>query len=219
MTSTRIRQGRLLVGLFFLLLLQKEAHSFVSTELRVKPLVPSSSQAHATRKTARRNGMWSQDSELEGLDRIKACIPYMLPLLDGDHFGSYIYDRLPPLGFLHELLFGGIVQLYESFPFTGVVLFIALTLGTRGNTEMARNVRFSAQQAAMIDVSLILPELISSSFEGEELPRALLEPCSNFVWYGLMTMVVYCVVCNLRGKKPDQIPYISGFSELMVGPF
>ena len=111
------------------------------------------------------------------------------------------------------------MSFYEFFPFTGVILFIALTLGTRGNTEMSRNVRFSAQQAALIDVSLILPELISSCLDGEELPRSLLEPCANFVWYGMMTMVIYCIVNNLRGKKPDQIPYISDWSEFMVGPF
>lgn len=210
---------RLSLWSLVLLLALNGASSFVSRELRVKPIVPSSVFTHATRTTARRNGMWSQDSDLEGSDRIKACIPYILPILDGDHFGKYIYERIPPLDVVHDVLLGGLLHVYEIFPFSGLLLFIALTLGTRGNTEMSRNVRFSAQQAALIDVSLILPELISSSFEGEDLPRALLEPCSNFVWYGMSTMVIYCVVCNLRGKKPDQLPYISGWSEFMVGPF
>lgn len=213
-------QQSLSLWCFILVLANQGALAFVCHEHRVTPLVVQSSVlAHATRQTARRNGMWSQDSDLEGSDRIKACIPYILPILDGDHFGKYIYDRVPPLGAIHDVLLGGLVNLHDTFPFSGVVLFIALTLGTRGNTEMNRNVRFSAQQAALIDVSLILPELISSAFEGEDLPRGLLEPCSTFVWYGLMTMVIYCIYCNLRGKKPDEIPYISGWSEFMVGPF
>lgn len=172
-----------------------------------------------TNMNTARYGFFSQNSDLEGSDKLKACVPYILPILDGDHFGTFIYDRLPPIGLLHDVLLGGLLHIYEIFPFMGLVLFVSLTLGTRGNTEMSRNVRFSAQQAALIDVSLIGPELIANAFEGEDMPRALMEPCSNFVWYYLVAMVLYCISTNLRGKKPDQIPYISGWSEFMVGPF
>lgn len=163
--------------------------------------------------------MWSENSDLEGADKIKACVPYLLPILDGDHFGHYLYERLPPLGGVHDVLLGGMLEFWEVFPFAGLCLFIALTLGTRGNTEMNRNVRFSAQQAALIDVSLILPELISSAFEGEDMPRQLMEPCSNLTYYYIIAVVTYCIALNLKGKKPDQIPYISGYSDMMVGPF
>ncbi len=50
---------------------------------------------------------------------------------------------------------------------------------------MSRGVRFNAQQAALIDVALVFPELIASSFENEpDFPRYIAEPCSNFVYYG-----------------------------------
>ena len=162
---------------------------------------------------------WNQGSDLEGSDRLKACIPYLLPLLDGDHFGQYLLERIPPLEVVHDILLGGLVNLWQIFPFAGLVFFIALTLGTRGNLDMNRNVRFSAQQAALIDVSLFVPELIASSFEGEDLPRQLLEPCSNLIYYYIVFTVAYCVYQNLQGKKPDQIPFISNWSEVMVGPF
>jgi len=164
-------------------------------------------------------GMWSQDDELQGSDRIKACVPYILPLLDGDQFGRFIYSRIPPLGFLNDFFLGPLVNIYHQIPFLGVGLFVALTLGTRFNTDMNRNVRFSAQQAALIDVALIFPELIGSSFAEEPLPRYIVEPCNNFVWYAYMSMVVYSIYRNLRGKRPDQIPFISGSADLMVGPF
>jgi hypothetical protein len=181
-----------------------------------------------TRVTGKRNAllsksmtlrMWNREDELEGSDRIKACIPYMLPLLDGDQFGTYIYSRIPPLGFLHDLWLGPLVDIYHQIPFSGILLFVALTLGTRGNTSLSRGVRFSAQQAALIDVVLVFPELIGSGFDDDNLPRSLVEPCMNFVWYTYMTMVVYSIYCNLRGKKPDKIPYISNYAELVVGPF
>ena len=164
-------------------------------------------------------GMWSNDSDLNGADRYKACIPYLLPLLDGEVFGRYIYERIPPLGFLDGLFIGPLYSVYSHVPFLGLILFIALTLGTRGNTNMPRGLRFNAQQAAMIDFFLVFPELIGSAFEGADMPRTLVEPCMNFVWYSYMSMVLYSIYCNIRGTKPDQIPWVSSYAELLVGPF
>ena len=183
------------------------------TTTTTSPTTKSSSSSTA------RYGRWDRDGDLQGTDKVKACVPYILPILDGDHFGHYIYERIPPLSLVHDILLGGLLQLWDAFPFSGLILFIALTIGTRGNTEMDRNVRFSAQQAGLIDVSLVVPELIAGSFQDEDMPRALLEPCSNFTYYYIVFVVLYCIAANLQGKKPDQIPYISGWSELMVGPF
>lgn len=163
--------------------------------------------------------MWSQDDEIKGGDRIKACVPYILPMLDGDQFGKYLYERIPPLGLLRDCTIGGMVNIYHQIPYLGLILFVALTLGTRFNTDMNRNLRFSAQQAALIDVALVFPELIGSGFEGVDLPRSIVEPSSNFVFYAYATAIVYCIYSNLRGEKPDKIPYISTSAEQMTGPF
>jgi len=203
-----------------LALFHQEVVAFVPQSPAQQISSRSVSTRPSTSTSARWNGMWNRDSELEGANKVKACIPYMLPILDGDHFGKYLYDRIPPLGLVHDALLGGLLHIWDIFPFSGLTLFIALTLGTRGNTEMDRNVRFSAQQAGLIDVSLIVPELIAGSFEGDDtVPRSILEPCSNFTYYYLICVITYCIVNNLRGKKPDGIPYISGYSEMMVGPF
>ena len=179
---------------------------------RTMPIIPSKS-------SSTKLAMWSNDEELRGTDRFKACVPYILPLLDGDQFGYYIYQRIPPLGFLNDITIGPLANIYHAIPFMGIALFLALTVGTRFNTDMDRNVRFNAQQAALIDVALIFPELISSGFVDDPAPRYLAEPCANFVWYAYMTAVVYSIVSNLRGRKPEQIPYISPWADLMVGPF
>jgi hypothetical protein len=163
---------------------------------------------------------WSGgNGEIDGLDRFKACIPYLLPLLDGELFGRYIYERIPPLGFLDSLFIGPLYDIYKDIPFLGLILFVALTLGTRGNTDMNWNVRFNAQQAALIDVALVFPELIGSAFEGEDIPRYLVEPCMNFVWYAYMSAVLYCIYSNVvMKKKPDQIPWISSYAAALTGP-
>jgi len=180
------------------------------------PNVPSYSRCSTVRR-----GMWSQDDELVGSDRLKACFPYLLPLIDGEQFGRYVFERVPLLGDVNDFLLGPFVHLQHNVPFFGVGFFVLLTLGTRFNTDtMSRNVRFSAQQAALIDVGLIVPELLGTAFSGDaQLPRSVMEPCTNFVFYAYASTVMYCVYCNLRGKRPDQIPIISPAADMMTGPF
>ena len=145
----------------------------------------TSSRSTSTSSSLSMSGMWSSDDELQGSDRIKACVPYLLPLMDGDQFGHYIlYSRFPILGEINDFLLGPLVHANHKIPFLGVGFFVLLTLGTRFNTDINRNVRFSAQQAALIDVGLIVPELIAGIFQGDQqLPRYIVEPCNNFVWY------------------------------------
>ena len=179
---------------------------------------PNHNLSHSRKTLRSLYGMFSNNDELVGTDRYKACIPYLLPLLDGELWGKYIYEQVPPLGFLDSLFIGPLYETYSQIPFIGLILFVALTLGTRGNMEIDRNVRFNAQQACVIDIALIVPELIGSGFEGEDIPRWLEAPCMNFVWYFYMSAVLYSIYCNLQGKKPDGLPWLSSYAERLVGP-
>jgi hypothetical protein len=235
-TMTRIPRDALLAGVAALYLLgsasafvgiSRNGKSILSRDVHIFDRLPSISGRPSVSPTHHSTvassfvtalSMWSQDDELAGSDRIKACIPYLLPLIDGDQFGKYIYERIPPLGAINEVTIGPLSTMNQNIPFLGLGFFLLLTLGTRFNMDMSRNVRFSAQQAAIIDISLIIPELLGSAFAEDPLPRALAEPCSNFVWYAYASVCIYCVYCNLRGKRPD-VPFISGTADMMTGPF
>jgi hypothetical protein len=199
---------RLALSIFFLL---KDASALITSGL---PSVSVGSNAPMTSLH-----MWGGDEEIAGIDRFKSCVPYLLPILDGDHFGRYIYSRIPPLAVIDDIFIQPLQNVYEAIPFASVIFFLALTLGTRGNTSMSRVVRFNAQQAALIDVALVFPEIIASSMSDADLPRTILEPSSNFVYYTYMAMVLYSISSNLTGVKPNQIPWISNAAETWVGPF
>ncbi|KAL3928442.1 MAG: hypothetical protein SGBAC_012650 [Bacillariaceae sp.] len=231
MTYSRISFRTLSLSCAFLLLVgQQEADAFgvpsrsldsrlLSTTATTRAIATTVPKIQARRNYVHLNSMWSSDDEIEGIDKFKSCVPYMLPLLDGEIFGKYIYERIPPLGFLDSLFIGPLYESYSQVPFFSTIIFIGLTLGTRGNTDMSRNLRFNAQQACLIDIALIGPEIIGDGFNGEDIPRWLQEPCMNFVWYFYMSMVLWSIFKNLQGKKPNQIPWISEYAEFMVGPF
>lgn len=162
--------------------------------------------------------MWGGDNDrLEGLDRVKGCFPYLLPLLDGDHFGRFIYYRIPALGLVDSILIQPLEAVYHAIPFGSLIFFFALSIGSR-QSNLPRSVRFNAQQAVLIDIALIFPELLGS-FSQASFPRAIVEPASNFVYYTYMAMIIYSISSNLAGKKPNQIPIISEAAEMSIGPF
>jgi hypothetical protein len=158
------------------------------------------------------------EGDIRGPDRIKSCIPYILVMIDGDVFGKYIYERIPPLGTLDYVLLRPIVEGVQAAPFLSIILFAIFALGPRLSNQ-SREVRFNAQQAVFLDIAILLPTLIGESLVEAHLPRAVLEPASNFVWYAYMSAVVYCVFCNLRGKVPNQIPFFSSLADNAIGPF
>ena len=163
--------------------------------------------------------MWGgDDEEIQGEDRIKACIPYLLPLIDGDHFAKYIYLRIPPLAAIDSVTLAPLARIVESVPFLSLILFLVLSLGSR-QFNMSRGVKFSAQQAVLIDVELVFPELIGGAFEGQRQFAFLMEPSSNFVFYFYMGACLYSIFSNLQGKKPDGIPIISNAANMAVGPY
>lgn len=232
MKSNQLYTSFLLWPFISLFAVTSAFHTTGGVSLRVAPRsrrptttirLPTSSlsKTHSIRTAfddTRLQSRWYND-EIEGPDRIKACVPYMLPLLDGDYFGKYIYQRIPPLNTLDQLFIAPMVETLQSFPFLSIILFLILSLGTR-NPDMSRSLRFNAQQAVLIDIGLIFPTLFVEAFKDFDnvIPRSLAEFGCNFVWYAYMSAIVYSCYCNLTGKKPDQIPFISGTAETMVGP-
>mmetsp|Transcript_27468 Transcript_27468/g.40294 ORF Transcript_27468/g.40294 Transcript_27468/m.40294 type:complete len:247 (-) Transcript_27468:1551-2291(-) len=163
---------------------------------------------------------FEDEGDIRGPDRLKSCVPYMLPLIDGDSFGRFIYERIPPLASLDYVLLRPFVDAFHAVPFLSILLFMTFALGPQLlRDSLSREVRFNAQQAIFIDLLLIFPTLIGEAIEGETVSRQLLEPSTNFVWIMYMSLVIYSVTSCLRGKKPDEIPFISSFAEMSTGPF
>ena len=77
-----------------------------------------------------------------------------------------IFKRFPIVA---ALLVGPVAPLYavfNSLPFGGFLVFLALSFGSRQPDKLSRFVRFSFQQAILIDIALIFPQLFGSASDG-----------------------------------------------------
>ena len=65
-------------------------------------------------------------------ERVLATAPYLLPACDGYIYGGYIYQNTPVLGDCAALR--PAVNAFESIPFSGLALFIGLSIFSRSAT-------------------------------------------------------------------------------------
>lgn len=149
----------------------------------------------------------SNNSEIEGTtDRLLSCLPYLIPLLDGDRYGKYLFYLVPALGMADSIVLGPFKAIYSVIPFAQLIAFIGLSVLSR-NPDIPRPVRFNIQQALILDISLIFPGLLGQL--PIPIPAILANSGSNFVYLAIVGSVVYSVVSNVTGKVPDKIPVIS----------
>merc|ERR1712072_1409298 len=115
------------------------------------------------------------EEEEELASKALACLPYLLPMSDAIPFGQYVINDFPLIA-LPLLPFAPFVALLNAIPFGGFIVFIGLSTGSR-NPQFPRFVRFSMQQAVLLDIALIFPQLFQSIFGATNIkvPEALVE--------------------------------------------
>lgn len=154
------------------------------------------------------------DSEIETPIRVASCLPYVLPLLDGERYGRYLFYLVPGLGLADSLLLGPFKILYTGIPFAQFIAFIGLSILSR-NPELPRSLRFNLQQALLLDIALIFPGLLGQL--PLPMPDVFANSLSNFVYLAMLGSVGYSVGCNLAGRVPDKIPIVSEAANSSIG--
>uniref|UniRef100_A0A6U2G7E7 Protein TIC 20 n=1 Tax=Hemiselmis andersenii TaxID=464988 RepID=A0A6U2G7E7_HEMAN len=153
-------------------------------------------------------GMRMQEEGITPVQRLTACLPYVLPLADGFEWGRYVFEQVPIMALPFVPLFPimGILNL----PFVSFGIFIFLFSFVARNPEIPRFVRFNTLQAIYIDIALIFPQLFKSLMGATGgLPAEIGVPLTNFVFYCMAASVSYCVIKNAIGETPNELPLIS----------
>lgn len=139
-------------------------------------------------------------------DRIFACLPYLLPLIEGLMYGRYLFREFP---FLQIILLplAPVLQLFRAIPFAELIIFFGLYFLVIRNENISHFIRFNAMQAILLDLVLILCGLILGIVQGG-LSGFIVETISNTIFLGLVAAFVYTVVQSIRGQYAE-IPGIS----------
>jgi len=147
---------------------------------------------------------WRGDTTIR--DRIFACLPYLLPLIQVLPFGGSLFRLFPPL----ELVFVPLAPLLiiYSFPLAGLAIFFALFLLVVRNENISRFIRFNAMQAILLDILLVLVRLILMFLPGLNSVAFILQVLFNFVFIAVVAVVAYAIAQSLRGHYAE-VPTLS----------
>ncbi len=152
-------------------------------------------------------------------ERILACLPFLVPLLNAHPFGGFLFGLFPPLRWIFypiELL----LPFYRigggGLAIVPLLVFIGMYVGIVRNNRIRHLIRYNAMQAIMLGISLsliltalelvgILGSAVGSTTSGTGLFLMLL---FNVLFLGTVGIVGYAVFQSLRGHHAE-VPWIS----------
>jgi uncharacterized membrane protein len=139
-------------------------------------------------------------------DRIFACLPYLLPLVEGRAFGDSLLRQFSSIKPLFAPL-DYLVDIYQMIPFAGMIIFFALYLGVVRNENINHFIRFNAMQAILLDIVLILCSLILSILN-QGTQGFIAQTLNNMVFLGVLAAFIYVVAQSALGRYAE-IPPLS----------
>jgi uncharacterized membrane protein len=140
-------------------------------------------------------------------DRIFACLPYVLPLIEGLVFGSFLLRQFPALQVIFVPLMPALL-VYRTVPFAGLIIFFALFLLVVRNERINHFIRFNTMQAILLDIILFLCTIVLQILQPVPGTGFAIETLANTIFLGVVAAVVYAVVQSLLGRYAE-IPAIS----------
>ncbi|MEM7712063.1 MAG: Tic20 family protein [Cyanobacteria bacterium P01_A01_bin.68] len=140
-------------------------------------------------------------------DRIFACLPYLLPLVEGLGFGGSLFQQFPALQVILIPL-SPVLAIYGGIPFAGLIIFFALFMLVVRNEKIAHFIRFNTMQAILLSIVLTLCSLLLRVLSPVPGVNFATETLANTVFIGLLVAVVYSVAQTIMGRYAE-IPAIS----------
>ncbi len=142
-------------------------------------------------------------------DRIFACLPYLLPLLDGViGFGANSgLIQLLHLEWLFTVLAPVMVVYRILGPYADLIVFFGLFLLVVRNEKISHFIRFNTMQALLLDIVVYVCGIILRIVGLPGLDFAI-QVVASTIFIGILASVVYSVGQSLFGRYAE-IPAIS----------
>ena len=139
--------------------------------------------------------------------RLLALLTYLLPWSDGLPFGRSLTSLFPMLQWL-SLPALPLVLVEQAIPFGGFILFLVLFLGVVRNPRVPYFIRFTALQAILLDIILIVLSLAFNLLLAPLGGNFAVRTLANTIFLGMLVLVLFGIIQCLRGKEAD-IPSLS----------
>ncbi|GAB1544934.1 hypothetical protein NUACC21_76100 [Scytonema sp. NUACC21] len=140
-------------------------------------------------------------------DRIFACLPYLLPLVEVLKYGSYLFTQFPLLGVPFFPLVP-LVNIYQGIPFAGLIVFFALFFLVVRNEKLPHFIRFNTMQAILLDIVIILFSILTDLIQSIPTGVFAVQTLYTTIFIGIVVAVVYSVIQSVMGRYAE-IPAIS----------
>ncbi len=125
-------------------------------------------------------------------DRIFACLPYLLPLIEVFAFGQFLLRDFPLLGIVFLPLLP-LLRIYYGVRYAGLILFFALWLLVVRNDKIAHFIRFNTMQAIILDIVVFLCGILTDLVK--------FVPGSGFAMQTLFGLTVLRISCSQNLKQ------------------
>lgn len=140
-------------------------------------------------------------------DRIFACLPYLLPLIEVFAFGQFFLNDFPLLKLIFLPLLP-LLRIYSGIPYAGMIIFFALWLLVVRNEKLSHFIRFNTMQAIILDIVIFLCSILTDIVKFVPGSGFAMQTLYTTIFMGIVAAVVYCVAQSLMGKYAE-IPAIS----------
>ncbi|KAI8464447.1 MAG: hypothetical protein J3K34DRAFT_491508 [Monoraphidium minutum] len=150
-------------------------------------------------------------------DRVLAAVPFLLPFLDAFSYGRFLFYQFPAVARAVSPL-APLLSLYHSVPFAALVCFFGIYIGIVNNQALSRYVRFSAMQAVLLDILLVLPRLLEQLVSPPTTAGAALQAyigAQNTIWVAVAACVAFGAGGALLGKEA-RIPFVADAAEAQI---
>ena len=147
-------------------------------------------------------------------DRIFACLPYLLPLIEVVAFGQFLMNDFPLLGLIFLPLLP-LLRIYYGVRYAGMIIFFALWLLVVRNEKINHFIRFNTMQAIILDIVIFLCRILTDIVKLVPGSGFAMQTLYTTIFMGILAAVVYSVAQSLMGKYAE-IPAISDAVHMQV---
>lgn len=140
-------------------------------------------------------------------DRIFACLPYSLPLIEALTFGISLLSQFPVLRILFVPLFP-FIAIYSAIPYGNIVVFFALFFLVVRNERIPHFIRFNTMQALLLSIAIVIFAYLLQLIGIVPGAGFAIQTLSTTIFLGVVAASVYSIAQSLFGRYAE-IPAIS----------